>query len=368
DGGTLYLSGNPTMTSKASLQQINCAPGATVIANDGNTSSPSYSTGNISIKIPERQSAGYVAVSGLRDADHAGQFTFASVPANLTTVYDNGTKSIKLATQPESAVAPAITSDLITTQVSYNKNATATPLDATATVTDGGTISYAWYSNTTDSTIGGTDLNVATATYTPPTATAGTTYYYCVVTNTNSAATTTQTATTTSAVANIKVTAAVPTVKTATPVFESGYNLGRNYKKYDLTNDYASKKNTINTVYKLYSAVTGTDTPAGMTVKPGDYGGFAVSGARVPTDCYVTATAPGFSESERVALRVLPEYAADGVTVEQGQVHIKTPAQLRDFLNYCTPAAATLDGNTVTLTKDAMICYDINLEANFDGV
>ncbi|MEG1579528.1 MAG: hypothetical protein RR336_12265, partial [Oscillospiraceae bacterium] len=65
---------------------------------------------------------------------------------------------------------------------------------------------------------------------------------------------------------------------------------------------------------------------------------------------------------------VLPEYAADGVTVEQGQVHIKTPAQLRDFLNYCTPAAATLDGNTVTLTKDAMICYDINLEANFDGV
>lgn len=81
----------------------------------------------------------------------------------------------------------------------------AIALDATATVTDSGIISYDWYSNTTNSNTGGTKLNVTTATYTPLTTTAGTTYYYCVVTNTNSAATGTKTAQTTSAVANIKV-------------------------------------------------------------------------------------------------------------------------------------------------------------------
>jgi hypothetical protein len=49
-----------------------------------------------------------------------------------------------------------------------------------------GTFSYQWYSNTVNSTIGGTDLGNAngaqTATYTPPaSATPGTTYYYCVI-------------------------------------------------------------------------------------------------------------------------------------------------------------------------------------------
>ncbi len=59
----------------------------------------------------------------------------------------------------------------------------STPTDLTISVSGGiGTISYQWYSNTTNSNIGGTIIASATnSTYTPPTSTVGTRYYYCIV-------------------------------------------------------------------------------------------------------------------------------------------------------------------------------------------
>jgi hypothetical protein len=69
----------------------------------------------------------------------------------------------------------------------YAQNASPIALTVSATSPDGGTLSYQWYSNTTDSNSGGTALSVGatTETYTPPTDTIGTIYYYVVVTNTN---------------------------------------------------------------------------------------------------------------------------------------------------------------------------------------
>ena len=60
----------------------------------------------------------------------------------------------------------------------------STPTDLTITVSGGiGTFAYQWYSNTTNSTTGGTLIPGATnATFSPPTATVDTRYYYCVVT------------------------------------------------------------------------------------------------------------------------------------------------------------------------------------------
>lgn len=103
------------------------------------------------------------------------------------------------------AAAPVITSNLSTAQVEYNLNATAAPLTIYAESTDGGTLTYAWYSNTTNSTDGAAPLGVTTPSYTPSTSTVGTTYYFCVVTNTNNDATETQTAQTTSNIAGIRV-------------------------------------------------------------------------------------------------------------------------------------------------------------------
>ncbi|MBK8504510.1 MAG: HYR domain-containing protein [Saprospiraceae bacterium] len=60
---------------------------------------------------------------------------------------------------------------------SYCKDATATAMSVLATGT--GTISYEWFSNTTNSTIGGTSVGTGSS-YTPSTAVVGTLYYYVV--------------------------------------------------------------------------------------------------------------------------------------------------------------------------------------------
>jgi glucuronoarabinoxylan endo-1,4-beta-xylanase len=68
----------------------------------------------------------------------------------------------------------------------YNVGDAVTDLSVTASVLDGGTLSYQWYSNSINSNTGGTLISGETAAnYTPSTAAAGITYYYVEVTNTN---------------------------------------------------------------------------------------------------------------------------------------------------------------------------------------
>jgi len=58
-------------------------------------------------------------------------------------------------------------------------------LSVSAVITDGGTLSYQWYSNSSASNSGGTTITGATsAVYNPPTSTAGTFYYFVEITNT----------------------------------------------------------------------------------------------------------------------------------------------------------------------------------------
>jgi hypothetical protein len=84
------------------------------------------------------------------------------------------------------ASVPSITAQ--PADATYVQGDTPTPLSVTASVGDGGALSYEWYSNTIDSNSGGTAISGATSSYyTPSTAAVGTTYYYVVVTNTNNA-------------------------------------------------------------------------------------------------------------------------------------------------------------------------------------
>ncbi|MGI6216176.1 MAG: cell wall-binding repeat-containing protein [Coriobacteriales bacterium] len=121
--------------------------------------------------------------------------------------------------------APTIDTDLSTDLVEYNVGDTATALTISASKpADGaegsdGTLSYQWYSNSTNDTETGTAISGATSeTYTPSTATSGETYYYCVVTNTYTSGTETATQSITSSVAHIVVhsstAAATPTITT----------------------------------------------------------------------------------------------------------------------------------------------------------
>ena len=79
---------------------------------------------------------------------------------------------------------PIITSQPIASQ---NLCEGSTASNLTLTVTGGiGSYSYQWYSNTSNSTLGGVAVGMNSAIFTPPTTTVGTKYYYCIVSQTSS--------------------------------------------------------------------------------------------------------------------------------------------------------------------------------------
>lgn len=78
--------------------------------------------------------------------------------------------------------APTINTHPVT--ASYCKDNTVTPLTVGGATTGGlGTLSYQWYSNTTNTNSGGTTITNTTTTYTPLSSTPGTYYYYVEVRN-----------------------------------------------------------------------------------------------------------------------------------------------------------------------------------------
>jgi hypothetical protein len=81
------------------------------------------------------------------------------------------------------AESPAITSHPEGAQ--YRLNDEAAALSVTASVNDGGDLSYQWYSALSAEEEGTAIEGAAEASYTPPTATLGTNYYRVIVTNTN---------------------------------------------------------------------------------------------------------------------------------------------------------------------------------------
>lgn len=123
----------------------------------------------------------------------------------------NGSTSDGETEGDEPAIVDAATP--VITQQPHGKSQTFEPNTATsvtttleidASVGDGGDLTYQWYSNTSNSTSGGTLINGATnKSYTASTAAKTTTYFYCVVTNTNTRVNGKTTATVTSHIAAI---------------------------------------------------------------------------------------------------------------------------------------------------------------------
>jgi len=145
----------------------------------------------------------YVIVTNTDNSVNGNKTATAVSNTAAVTVQGGGGGTVNAAT-PSISVHPAGNT--------YALNASASALSVTASASDGGTLSYQWYRNTTNSNSGGTLVSSA-ATYTPPTNTGGTFYYYAVVTNTNNSVNGTKTAAAASNAAAITV-----TVNAATPV------------------------------------------------------------------------------------------------------------------------------------------------------
>ena len=143
-------------------------------------------------------SSGGSAIYGVTTASYypptgaAGTYYYFVEVTN--TITDNGDGGNKSATVMSHAVTLTVKEKVnaqipvITTQplnnVAVNVNNSYT-LSVTASVADGGTLSYRWYSNTSASNVGGTAISGATAaSYNPPTETAGRYYYFSEITNT----------------------------------------------------------------------------------------------------------------------------------------------------------------------------------------
>ena len=101
------------------------------------------------------------------------------------------------------AQLPVITGHPADAAVISNDSVT---LSVTAEITDRGTLTYQWFSSTTDRNTGGTAVRGATSrTFTPPVTSDGTIYYYVVITNTNNYVSGNRTATATSNTARVTV-------------------------------------------------------------------------------------------------------------------------------------------------------------------
>jgi hypothetical protein len=100
-------------------------------------------------------------------------------------------------------------------------------LSVSASVADGGTLSYQWYENTAQSNESGTPVSGATAaSFTPPTDIAGTFYYYCNISNYNATVTGTRTVSASSQAVKVEVKAeAIPVLPSTT---HSGNPIGTN--------------------------------------------------------------------------------------------------------------------------------------------
>jgi len=142
-------------------------------------------------------------ISGTPTAN--GTFNFTIRAANAV---GSDTKALSITINAAPVVNAA--TPVISSQPQYVtvKVGDAATLSVTASISDSGTLSYQWFSNTTKSNSESDETVISGATgssYSPSTTTAGTYYYYVMVRNDNSSVTGTKTAITTSDVATVTV-------------------------------------------------------------------------------------------------------------------------------------------------------------------
>lgn len=136
--------------------------------------------------------AGATGNTYMPDTSTAGNFVYYVVAINnkvvggIVSTADTTSGIVRVnVSNSVDAQIPVYTTN-VTGESIYKVGSQPADLYVDASVTDGGTLSYQWYENSTESTDGAAAIPGATfRAYTPSTAYAGVKYYYVVVTNTN---------------------------------------------------------------------------------------------------------------------------------------------------------------------------------------
>ncbi len=177
--------GSATITTQPDALKTICVGGTTThtLTVAGGTGTAAYQW----YLTPTNSNSGGTAVAGATSASFtppvfttAGDYYYYAV-ITLTGSICGTTLNSDVA-QVKVIADPIITSQPVTSQILCQN---VTPTNLTVTISGGsGTPTYQWFSNTTNSNIGGTPIttNATSSTYTPPTTAIGTTYYYVEVT------------------------------------------------------------------------------------------------------------------------------------------------------------------------------------------
>ncbi|WP_217591905.1 DUF4073 domain-containing protein [Cohnella sp. GbtcB17] len=179
--------GSLTFDSNTETYTVNVPYGTTSI-----NVTPTVADSGATVTVDDESAVSGNAVSVTLDEDG-----LTVIPVDVTAANGTATKRYTI-TVNETAAIHAETPSIGTqpSGATVNVGATKPILTVAATKSDAGTLSYQWYSSTTNSNDGGTIIPGETGdSFEAPTTSAGTTYYYVVVTNTNNSATGNKTAT-----------------------------------------------------------------------------------------------------------------------------------------------------------------------------
>jgi hypothetical protein len=157
------------------------ADAAAVIAALPATVTANYAGGAVPAAVPVTWAEGSAAY----DAAVAGTYTFVGTPDAIPANFANTgghTATATVVLLPKDAAVPTIGTQPAGGTY-FTDQSPAAALSVCLSDPGNGTLSYQWYSNTTNSNSGGTLISgEVSASYTPPITAAGTTYYYVEIT------------------------------------------------------------------------------------------------------------------------------------------------------------------------------------------
>ena len=273
--------------------------------------------------------------TGKTDTPTRAGYTFGQWKEVTVTEGSTSTKNVYADDSSWSLTSPAVT----VSPASANTYVGGSAVTLTATVSepvDGFTYSYQWYSNTSNSTEGGTKIFEATsATYSPNITAVGTTYYYCVVTVKNGS----DTASATTAVVPVTV------AKQAGSVTISNNKTAATYGDKPFTFTYTANKaatvtssnTSVATVQDNNGTVTVTIVGAGTTeISVGFAGGTDYSAASDKFTLTVNKATPS------IKISATPDTLTGGGSVELTVSGVPTEGQL----------AVTCDNDIKVTEKD----------------